>query len=172
MSTKTGQERVMAEMLNDACYFYNGGFCEAKKAPCEQECGCGCMAQDLYSKGYRKVDGTNYVSTEWHEEQLQHAQDEIENLKLQLQHAQENEEVLTKNAEEIAKQAVRDAEETIPEQFNIKRKEIEQTVARDILITIIDESEVDLLLGRYRFSYATIRKIMRKYGVERLDDEQ
>lgn len=69
--------------------------------------------EPFYDAGYRKVDGTHYISMEWHEEQVQQAQDEIENLKLQLQHAQENEEVLTKNAEEVAKQAVRDFAERL-----------------------------------------------------------
>lgn len=42
-----------------------------------------------------------------------HVQDEINDLKLQLQHAEENAEVLTKNAEELKKQAVRDFAEKL-----------------------------------------------------------
>jgi len=37
-------------------------------------------AQKLYDAGYRNIDGENYVSREWHDEQVLHAESEIERL--------------------------------------------------------------------------------------------
>lgn len=41
----------------------------------------GQIAEDLYKAGYRKIDGENYVGIDWHNEQIAHAEEEIERLK-------------------------------------------------------------------------------------------
>lgn len=43
------------------------------------------FAEILYNAGYRKIDGDNYVSREWHDEQVLHAESEIERLRAKLQ---------------------------------------------------------------------------------------
>lgn len=48
----------------------------------------GCInkwkAEAFYEAGYRKVDGDEYVSREWHDEQVLHAGEEIKQLKEKL----------------------------------------------------------------------------------------
>lgn len=43
------------------------------------------LAEKLYDGGYRKIDGDDYVSREWHDEQMLHAEGEIERLRTKLQ---------------------------------------------------------------------------------------
>ncbi len=43
------------------------------------------IAEGLYDAGYRKIDGDDYVSREWHDEQMLHAEGEIERLRTKLQ---------------------------------------------------------------------------------------
>lgn len=43
------------------------------------------LAEKLYDAGYRKVDSDDYVSREWHDEQVLHAESEIERLRAKLQ---------------------------------------------------------------------------------------
>lgn len=43
------------------------------------------LAEKLYDGGYRKIDGDDYVSREWHDEQVLHAEGEIERLRAKLQ---------------------------------------------------------------------------------------
>lgn len=47
------------------------------------------LAEKLYDEGYRKIDGDDYVSREWHDEQVLHAEDEIELLRDRVQQTDE-----------------------------------------------------------------------------------
>lgn len=52
--------------------------------------------------------------------------------------------------------------------FETIKEEIQRDTATEVLKTIIDESSVDLLLGKYILSRATVNKIKRKYGIKEL----
>lgn len=53
-----------------------------KKTPYKgYPCNDCCRATLLYDAGYRLIDGDDYVSIEWHNEQNAHAEQEIERLK-------------------------------------------------------------------------------------------
>lgn len=47
------------------------------------------LAYKLYDEGYRKIDGNDYVSREWHDEQVLHAEGEIERLRCRVRRANE-----------------------------------------------------------------------------------
>ena len=75
------------------------------------------IAEKMYYEGYRKIDG-DYVGREWHDEQVLHAESEIERLKdekkqlnarlvkVLLSIDTSNETNIIANAEKLAKQAV------------------------------------------------------------------
>lgn len=77
------------------------------------------LAEKLYNEGYRKIDGDDYVSREWHDEQVLHAESEIERLKDEKKQLNArlvkvllsidtlNEINIIANAEKLAKQAVK-----------------------------------------------------------------
>lgn len=48
------------------------------------QCNAYRHAKALYVAGYRKIDGDNYVSREWHDEQVLLAESEIERLRAKL----------------------------------------------------------------------------------------
>lgn len=43
------------------------------------------IAKELYDVGYRKIDGDDYVSREWHDKQVLCAENEVERLRTKLQ---------------------------------------------------------------------------------------
>ena len=110
------KEQTIAEMRNELCdYFFKKGDCVIDEKPCDMKCELGRGIMKLYEMGYRKVDGENYVSREWHDEQVQHAQNEIEDLKLRLQHAEENSDCIVGGKQRTAKGVVKDFAERLKE---------------------------------------------------------
>lgn len=98
---QVGEMAIIMKEASQACGYFM--YCPFKYND-EVFCGNCVLAEAIYNAGYRKVDGEDYVSMEWHEEQVQHAQDEIDDLKLKLQHA-----------EELKRQAMRDFAEYLQE---------------------------------------------------------
>lgn len=49
-----------------------------------KECEIDLIALDLYSNGYLRINCDDYVTIEWHNEQIAHAEDEIESLKAKI----------------------------------------------------------------------------------------
>lgn len=72
--TKYEMIENMAELMCDQCENTN----------CIEEHPCDAVVDQaitLYDAGYRLIDGDNYVSIEWHNEQIAHAEQEIERLR-------------------------------------------------------------------------------------------
>lgn len=80
------------------------------------------IAKELYDVGYRKIDGDDYVSREWHDEQVLHAESEIERLRLKLQQVLLSVDTVKEmntmaTIDEHKKQAVKDFAEELKKQI-------------------------------------------------------
>ena len=74
-------------------------------------------AERLYSAGHRKIDGDNYVSREWHDEQVLHLESELERLKSEKENVERNCAVITKDElKEYKRQAVKEVLENLKEE--------------------------------------------------------
>lgn len=74
------------------------------------------IAEALYNAGYRKIDGDNYVSREWHDEQVLHLESELEMLKSEKENIVHNCTVITKaELKEYKRQAVKEFAEKLKE---------------------------------------------------------
>lgn len=74
------------------------------------------IAEALYNAGYRKIDGDNYVSREWHDEQVLHLESELEMLKSEKENIVHNYAVITKaELKEYKRQAVKEFAEKLKE---------------------------------------------------------
>lgn len=72
------------------------------------------FSSDLYAAGYRKIDGDNYVSREWHDEQVLHLESELERLKSEKENVERNCAVITKDElKEYKRQAVKEFAEKL-----------------------------------------------------------
>lgn len=79
---KTEYEKEIEEMADvlmkcrtypcTECKYWNGHFCEN---------GFLGKAEALWNAGYRKIDGENFVSIDWHNEQIMKAEQEIIDLR-------------------------------------------------------------------------------------------
>lgn len=80
------------------------------------------IAKELYDVGYRKIDGDDYVSREWHDEQVLHAESEIERLRAKLQQVLLSVDTVKEmntmaTIDEHKKQAVKDFAEKLKKQI-------------------------------------------------------
>lgn len=77
---------------------------ECKNTDCIEEHPCDSVidyATVLYNAGYRKVDGEEYCSIEWHNEQILHAEQEIERLRNEKWDAQDDLDCYHSEMEEV-----------------------------------------------------------------------
>lgn len=74
------------------------------------------IARIYYNAGYRKIDGDNYVSREWHDEQVFHLENELKSLKLEKENIVHNYVVITKaELKEYKRQSVKEFAEKLKE---------------------------------------------------------
>ena len=107
------------------------------------------FAEVIYNAGYRKIDGDDYVSREWHDKQVLCAENEVERLRTKLQQVllavdtvKEMNTMVT--IDEHKKQAVKEFTEELKTRFNHKYKDRGATDARVLIaqtnfLTCIDE---------------------------------
>lgn len=81
--TKDEMIENMAELMCDQCENIN---C-IEEHPCDEVVD---QATLLYDAGYRLINGDDYVSIEWHNEQIAHAEQEIERLRNEKWDAQDD----------------------------------------------------------------------------------
>ena len=77
------------------------------------------IAEAIYNAGYRKIDGDNYVSREWHDEQVLRLENELEILKSEKENIIHNFVVITKDElKEYKRQSVKEVLVNLKEASN------------------------------------------------------
>lgn len=78
------QEQQIEEMAVIGCVLADFARTAKECSKCDFKqgiCNAYRHAERLYNAGYRKIDCDDYVTLEWHNEQIAHAEDVIERLK-------------------------------------------------------------------------------------------
>lgn len=105
-------------------------------------------AERLYFAGYRKIDGDNYVSREWHDEQVLHLESELERLKSEKENVERNCAVITKAEwKEYQKQAYLQVFETLTNRIEKYYSQYYSTMTV-IMQAITDEMQT-IVLDKY-----------------------
>lgn len=101
-------------------------------------------AEAIYNAGYRKIDGDNYVSRKWHDEQVVHLESELEILKSEKENIVHNYAVITKSElKEYKRQAVKAFAERLKKDTRINNHGLEFVALVDI------DAELKALLKEY-----------------------
>lgn len=79
------------------------------------------IAEVLYNAGYRKIDGDEYVSREWHDEQILHAESEVERLKSENANLTVENEVLTRDKSNLERTLEEGGEELQATKASLER---------------------------------------------------
>lgn len=109
-------------------------------------------ADNLNKVGYRKIDGDNYVSREWHDEQVLHLKSELERLKSEKANVERNCAVITKDElKEYQRQAVSEFVELVNAALKVKAISIKKVygVAETVGLSAA-KTTINTLLEAYK----------------------